>query len=173
MSELILRELNYEDETGFRAALEEFRLSEPDWEFAFEKELLGDFKSYVEIVNSWKEGKNLKEGFVPHTFFVAVVGDKIIGRSSIRHVLNEKLLRVNGHIGYGVVRSERGKGHAKIILEKSVKYLQDIGVTQILITCDEKNIASRKTIESNGGVLENKEYDPEVKRVTLRYWIRL
>jgi predicted acetyltransferase len=34
-----------------------------------------------------------------------------------------------------------------------------------LLTCDENNIASRKVIEANGGVLE------DVRSGQLRYWV--
>ena len=40
-----------------------------------------------------------------------------------------------------------------------------LGIDSALITCDEDNIASRKVIEANGGVLEDKRGEK------LRFWV--
>lgn len=40
-------------------------------------------------------------------------------------------------------------------------------MTDLLLTCDDDNIGSRRVIEANGGVLET------VTDGTCRYWIRL
>jgi predicted acetyltransferase len=39
------------------------------------------------------------------------------------------------------------------------------GLDQVLVTCDEDNVASRKVIEANGGVLE------DVRNTKMRFWI--
>ena len=39
------------------------------------------------------------------------------------------------------------------------------GIDQVLVTCDEDNVASRKVIEANGGVLE------DVRGTKMRFWI--
>jgi predicted acetyltransferase len=39
------------------------------------------------------------------------------------------------------------------------------GIEQVLGTCDDTNVASRKVIEANGGVLE------DVRGVKRRYWV--
>jgi predicted acetyltransferase len=51
-----------------------------------------------------ERGVNLPSpNHVSSTFLFAFVGDRIVGRASIRHSLNEFLQRVGGHIGYVVV----------------------------------------------------------------------
>jgi hypothetical protein len=42
------------------------------------------------------------------------------------------------------------------------------GLTQVLVTCDDGNVGSRRVIEANGGVLE-----PGAADGTCRYWISL
>jgi predicted acetyltransferase len=42
---------------------------------------------------------------------------------------------------------------------------RSLGVDQALLTCDEDNLASRRMIEANGGVLEDKSGGK------VRYWI--
>ena len=46
-----------------------------------------------------------------------------------------------------------------------------LGIHEILMCCDKSNIASARTIEKNGGILENEVLDDEVP--VLRYWIKL
>ncbi len=98
---LELRQIIVSDERAFRAAVADFKCYDPDWTFAFHFDEKTDFAKYVQKVKDWSEGKDLGE-FVPNTFLVAVVGSKIVGRVSLRHELNDFLLREGGHIGYGV-----------------------------------------------------------------------
>ena len=41
----------------------------------------------------------------------------------------------------------------------------------MLVTCDDDNIGSIKTIENNGGVLEDIISGPELDKPKRRYWI--
>ncbi len=104
MPELKLRTLRVDDETAFRKAVNEFKRVEPDWSFAFGYDNRPVFSNYVEMLERWRQGKNLPGHFVPNTFLVGIVGDEIVGRVSIRHVLNDFLKRYGGHIGYGVIK---------------------------------------------------------------------
>lgn len=54
----------------------------------------------------------------------------------------------------------------KLALEKC----NDMGIKQILITCDKDNIGSAKTIIANDGVLEN-ELVEDNGNIVQRYWI--
>jgi predicted acetyltransferase len=47
------------------------------------------------------------------------------------------------------------------------------GVDRFLVTCDEDNVVSIRTIEKNGGVLENIVSGPELEKPKRRYWIDL
>jgi predicted acetyltransferase len=46
-----------------------------------------------------------------------------------------------------------------------------LGLDRVLVTCDDDNIGSIKTIEHNGGVLENVISGPDVGTPKRRYWI--
>ena len=46
-----------------------------------------------------------------------------------------------------------------------------LGIHDVLMCCDKSNIASARTIEKNGVVLENEVLDDGIP--VLRYWIRL
>jgi predicted acetyltransferase len=92
-------------------------------------------------------------------------GDEYIGRMSIRHELNDWLAEVGGHIGYDVRRSRRREGHATAMLAAALVIARDLGMERVLLTCDDDNIASRRVIERNGGVLEDERHGK------LRYWV--
>jgi predicted acetyltransferase len=98
---------------------------------------------------------------VPATFLVAVIGDQIVGRVSIRHELNDFLLNFGGHIGYGVRPAYRRRGYASEILRQALIITRAEGVDRVLVTCDEDNVASAKVIERHGGVLEDVRVDPD------------
>jgi predicted acetyltransferase len=167
---LELRKLVSSDEHAFRAAVVEFKTHNPAWPFAFQFDDQTDFVSYVQKVGNWALGKDLGE-FVPNSFLVAVVAGKIVGRVSLRHELNEFLLREGGHIGYGVVPSERRKGYAKEILRQSLQLARGLGIKRVLLTCDDNNEGSSRTIEAHGGKLENKILSPGMTIEKRRYWI--
>jgi predicted acetyltransferase len=166
-----LRELRVEDKLSFRDAILEFTDSEMP--FAFQYEPTIRFRKYVEIVNSWPHGRNLPNNFVPCTYFVGVVAKKIVGRLSFRHKLNDYLERIGGHIGYGVIPSERGRGYAKNMLKQSLGFAKAAGLNKVLVTCDTNNSASIRVIEANGGILENTTNEPDLKIQKFRYWINL
>jgi len=127
---------------------------------------------YLEVLDEQERGMNLQPNFVPSTFLFAFVEARIVGRVSIRHSLNAFLERVGGHIGYAVVPECRRRGYATEILRQSVELARTrIGIRRILITCDDDNIGSIRTIEKNGGVLENIVSGPDLSKPKRRYWI--
>ena len=124
---------------------------------------------WVEFTENTKKKESLTPGFVTaHTFF-ALDNNKIVGIINARHELNDYLLNFGGHIGYSVRKSQRRKGYAKAMLSYTVDFLFSLGLEKILITCDKNNIASKRTIESCGGILENEVATED--RTTLRYLI--
>ncbi len=173
MTTLQLRSLRVEDEDTFRKAVNEFKRHEPNWTFAFD---FGDsqcFTDYVEMLERWKVGKDLPKKFVPNTFLVGVVGKEIVGRVSIRHVLNDFLERYGGHIGYGVIPSCRNLGYASDMLKQVLSEACSLDMSRVLITCDDGNTASMKVIEKNGGILENIVSGDEIDIPKRRYWITI
>ena len=124
---------------------------------------------WVQFAENTKYKETVTPGFVTaHTFF-ALDDNKIVGIINARHELNDYLLNFGGHIGYSVRKSERRKGYGKKMLNYTSEFLFSLGLEKILITCDKNNIASKRTIEACGGILENEII--EKSRTTLRYWI--
>ncbi len=97
--------------------------------------------------------------------------DILVGAVDIRHSLNEALLLDGGHIGDGVRPSERRKGYATAMIALALDECRKLGIEKVLMVCNKENTGSAKSIQNNGGVLEN-EINVEGETVQ-RYWIQL
>jgi predicted acetyltransferase len=171
MSEtLVLRRPREDEEDEFMRA---HRATSPEVPYFLQYYQEGmPFSRYVEVLEEQERGVNLPPNHVPSTFLFAFVDRRIVGRVSIRHRLNDFLLRVGGHIGYVVVPEFRRRGHATTILRVALHIAHEkLGISSVLVTCDDDNIGSIRTIEKNGGVLEDIVRGPDLDRPKRRYWI--
>jgi predicted acetyltransferase len=125
-----------------------------------------EFASYVGRLRAdAREESPRPDGHVPATTLWWADGDEYLGRLTIRYRLTPYLRDVGGHIGYDVRPSARKRGHATAMLAATLPVARGLGIDHALVTCDDDNIASRKVIETNGGVLEDQ------RGVKLRYWV--
>jgi predicted acetyltransferase len=123
------------------------------------------FSRYLEVLDEQEQGVNLLPDHVPSTFLFAFKGQRIMGRVSIRHMLNDFLLRVGGHIGYVVVPQFRRQGHATTILRLALHITHEkLGIRRVLVTCDDDKVGSIRTIENNGGILEDVITGPDLDK---------
>lgn len=127
---------------------------------------------YSEFCDNLKE-ETVREGLVPATTYLAISvnSGSLIGMINIRDCLNDNLLKVGGHIGYSVRKSQRQKGYATEMLRLALKECRRLNIKKILITCHKENFPSAKTIINNGGILENEIQ--EEAGIIQRYWIDL
>ena len=129
-----------------------------------------DFDDYVKSINATEE---LNNDWVPDKTLFCLDRDRniFVGAVSIRHYLNDKLLKTGGHIGDGIRPGERRKGYATAMIALALEECKKLGITRVLMCCDKNNIGSAKSIIKNGGVLENEiEEDGHIEQ---RYWIQL
>ncbi|HEY3670794.1 MAG TPA: GNAT family N-acetyltransferase [Acidimicrobiia bacterium] len=136
-----------------------FRVSEMRWH------------DYVAFLEEAACAMELPAPWVPSTFLLAEVDSTIVGRTSIRHTLTDRLLLTGGHIGYAVLPDHRQRGYATEILRQSLVIAHSLGIAPVLVTCDEGNEPSARTIERCGGTLENVVDNPEGGPPKRRYWI--
>ncbi len=129
-----------------------------------------DFERYLGSLEVHEETERL----VPDSTFFCLDTDRqrLVGAVNIRHRLNERLLATGGHIGDGIRPSERGRGYGTRMIALALDECRKMGLDRVLMCCDESNPASARTIEKNGGVLENTLADPDGNLVR-RYWIQL
>ena len=106
-------------------------------------------------------------GIVACSYFWIVEGAEFLGYLALRHELNDFLLQEGGHIGYSVRPSRRGEGHATRAVKLALDEARALRLTRVLITCDDDNVASRRTIERAGGAYE------DTRGVKRRYWVDL
>lgn len=134
-----------------------------------------NFTLFIQSLLDQEKGINLPKGYVPATV-LWLVNDKTnayLGRVSIRHRLTKKLKIKGGHIGYEINPLYRKKGYGKKQMQLALPIAKKLGIQKALITCDETNIASKKIIESCGGVFENQIKKDQFQPDILRYWIKL
>lgn len=111
------------------------------------------------------------EGRVHATHWWITEGGVYVGAIDLRHYLNDFLLDLGGHIGYSVRPSFRRRGVATWALGAVLPEARALGLDRVLVTCDDANTGSARTIERNGGVLEDvRRTGTGAKR---RYWIAL
>lgn len=136
-------------------------------ESLFHKKELTEFENYVfeeyqtlsdDVISLKLEAVlpvNVEKQFLPRYLFNIVVNDlsSTVGWLVLRGGLTDRSIQYGGHIGFSVEEKFQGNGYASRSVSLIKKFTKSIGLPQILLTCDEDNIASRKTIENAGGKL--------------------
>ncbi len=119
------------------------------------------------------ESKIVEDGKVPSTVYLTIrkSDNRIVGNIEVRHYLNERLWRYGGHIGDSIRPSERRKGYATKQIKLALEKCKELGIDYVLMECKKDNIGSAKSIQNNGGVLENEVYYEN--KLIQRYWISL
>jgi predicted acetyltransferase len=140
----------------------------------FEKIEKLSFNDWIDDLEKNKYEKNLPESYSPHTLYLAINdNNKIVGAIGIRWKQVPVLMAFGGLIGYSVRPSQRGKGYASEMLKLALDKFKNTNIENILITCKDFNIASKKVIEKNGGIFENTYSNDDDGYTYLRYWIKI
>jgi predicted acetyltransferase len=129
-----------------------------------------NFSRLVAQLSDMARGAALKGGQVrSSTFWLLRRDGTMLGASNLRHVLNDSLYEVGGHIGYGIRPSERRKGYATRLLALSLAEARKLGIRQARLSCDRENTGSEKVILKNGGVFDSEIL--EEGRAVRRFWV--
>lgn len=135
-------------------------------------DISADFEGFLRELRRYEPPNELPEGFVHSEYWWLVEDNEYLGRASVRYTLNDKLREFGGHIGYEVRPSQRRKGYGTLILRLALERARELGIGDVLVTCDVDNLGSRGVIEANGGVLEGEFEVPQYHDKPIRrYWI--
>jgi predicted acetyltransferase len=162
-----LKELSIYDGKNIFEMLKEIDPSEFGIENRSYEECYSAFREYLEVNEFYSKGIGLDPGCVRQTIYWLLVNSSLIGVGELRHDLTDRLRARGGHIGYVIRPSERGKGYGNLILKELLKKAEEYSLDELLLTCDEDNLISRKVIEANKGKLK------EICDGECMYWIYL
>ncbi len=134
------------------------------------KPAMKDFNRYLRHLEQYSRGKNLPPREVPFsTFWLGGPGGRVLGNLRLRHIP----LNVYGHVGYDIRPSCRRQGQGSRMLALGLEKARTLKIPRLKISCDEKNIASNKIIEKNGGHFIERIYDRKTRLFVNRYYIDL
>lgn len=108
---------------------------------------------------------------IKQPFVLADENNHIYGLANLRYELKGKLIKIGGHVGYGIRPSERQKGYATLQLGLLLEKLKELNIEQALITCRENNVDSKKTMEKFIGKADTLVPSMHEEIMEYRYWI--
>ncbi len=113
-------------------------------------------------------GIGLRPEHVPQTYCFLMDGDWTVGLFKVRRCLNDFLREGAGHIGYGVRKSERGKGYATAGLALAVEALRPvIDTDEVYMSVNRNNPASLRVMMKNGAYIHHENEDHYFTRIKL------
>jgi predicted acetyltransferase len=121
-----------------------------------------------------RPGADLPDGHVPCDYFWITDDGEVVGFIAFRRELNDWLRNYGGHIGYAVRPSRRRQGIARTALDLVLDRARAEGYDRVMLTCDDDNAGSYRTIEGAGGVLQDTIDAADAGHERMRrYWIAL
>lgn len=169
---LHLRQPEASDREQVMAYREEFLAIDSRMDGTCALDQYDDFDTWLANVRAYSAPETTPAGKVPATQYLALdENEHLVGMVNLRHCLNDYLLEFGGHIGYSVRPADRKNGYAIQMLRLALDEAKALGLDRVRIACDRYNIASAKTIQANGGILDGERYDPQDGTLTQRYWI--
>ena len=110
--------------------------------------ILSDDEVTLKISQKY-EGDN---ELLPFYYYDICVNSIVVGKISIR-IGNNYHSYYNGHIGYEIDKEYRGSNYAYKACKLVLQVAKAHNMSELILTCDESNIASYKTIEKLGAEL--------------------
>jgi predicted acetyltransferase len=171
---MIVVSLNQTHRDVFKRMLDDYEAHDPingEW-YAKGRD---DFEAYAQSLENDEKGINLPVGIVPCSHrWLLDDQDNIVGIVRIRHNIDTPFLtNEGGHIGYDVPPSQRGKRYGIASLNAGLQVAKELQITKVLLTADDLNPSSWRTIERCGGILERTFLSEFYNCQVRRYWIDL
>ena len=139
---LVKPDLSYADE--IQRYKKEFLEDEPIINGSAGLDRFSTVEDWLEELKKRSNKDTVPEGLVPSSTYLGIrkKDNYIVGMIDIRH-------------SCGVRKSERKKGYAKQMIKLALEKCKELKIEKVLITCNDDNIASEKSIIACGGELED------------------
>lgn len=133
-----------------------------------------DFGAFVRELDEEAHGIGLPPGIAPQETYLLWRDDGVVlGEIRFRPSLTPPYEQHNGHIGYNIRPSERGKGYATKQLGLLLEIARTAGLIGVMLTIEGKNPASARVIEAHGGKPIRQITAPDSPTPVICYWIDL
>lgn len=165
MPKFKLQKLSPSDDEDIYNFLQEIPAEQNGFHNTFNGMSYEEFKKELVVRNDESENLNIGEDRVPQSMFWMYADNEPVGFIKIRHYLNDYLKKHGGHMGYTVSPKYQGKGYATKMLELALIEAKKLWIDKVRLTCYSSNVASRRVIGKNGGILEGE------KEGSLRFWV--
>lgn len=127
------------------------------------KEALGEFMRESERPDLLRDQEQRLDDYIrrwvlnTRTLHLWLIDEgRYIGTLQIRKAPTSSDPRIPpNHIYYDVRPSQRKKGYGTAILKLGIDCAREIGLRELVITCEKGNVASRTIIERSGAILED------------------
>ena len=107
-----------------------------------------------------EQGIGLPPGIVPSVTFWIFRNRRMTGIANFRPVLNERLRQYGGHLGLAIRPECRGRGYGRSLMPLLLEKARQLGIRDLLLTCEAANTASVRLAESLPG--SRSEYGREI-----------
>lgn len=131
------------------------------------------FDTLIQDLAAARDPRTAPPNVLPYTDYWLLDDGIWIGLLTLRPRITDELLQHGGHIGYVIRPSRRRQGYGMALLRLGLEQAKAMGLTRVLLTCDDTNVGSRKLIEAHGGQLENVVQVDTDAPLVRRYWITL
>jgi len=145
-----LRELGLTDSREIFDMIKEIGPGENGYQNGGHAMDFADFPAYLARHVQFARGTDIPPQYVPQTMYWLYVDGCPVGIGKLRHYLNDNLRIHGGHIGYTIRPTARGHGYGTLILRELLKQAKAKAIPEVLITCTETNILSRRVLVANG-----------------------
>lgn len=132
------------------------------------KKALENFTGYLQYLHDGSIRNNQDPTEIFTSTFWFIDDEEVVGVARIRHQADA----YGGHIGYDISPEYRNKGYGQLILEAALRKARELGIKDIVLTCNVDNIASKKIIERSRGVFTGTVYDEEENEALNQFIIR-
>lgn len=159
MNTLYLKQLSVSDGSDVYEMMQRINANENEFKNTAHGLTINEFQDWLIEQDRWSRGQSLPHGYVPQTIFWFFDNNIPVGAGKIRHGLNDNSRKVGGNIGYAIDPLYRGNGYATRFLSLLIKKAHEMHISEILLSVEKYNPASKRVIEKNGGrlVKENEE----------------